>query len=91
MAKKETRFREIMRVDGWVTVAEAAWLAGVHAATIYRLLDDGKLEESKHGRFRFVSRASLAAFYDAPPIAKRILEAELPEVGGEGDLEPAEL
>lgn len=80
MARKETRFREIMRSDGWVTVAEAAWLAGVHAATIYRLLDEEKLEESRHGRFRFVSRSSLAAYYDAPPIAKRILESELPDV-----------
>lgn len=87
MAKKETRFRVIMREAGWVTMAEAAWLAGVHAATIYRLADEGKLEDSRHGRFRFVSRASLARYYDAPPIVKRILEAELPEVGSDADLE----
>jgi excisionase family DNA binding protein len=87
MAKKETRFRAIMREAGWVTVAEAAWLAGVHAATIYRLLDEDRVEATKHGRFRFVSRESLAAYYTAPPIAKRIREEELPEIDDDLELE----
>jgi excisionase family DNA binding protein len=74
-------FIQLMHDSGWVTVAEAAWLAGVHITTIYRLLNEGVLEETRHGRFRFVSRESLARYYIAPPIAARILNSELPELG----------
>jgi len=80
MAKKLTKFRQIMRDAGYVTVAEAAALAGVHIATVYRALDDGQLDETRHGRFRFISRESLAAYYSAPPIAARIVDTDLDEL-----------
>lgn len=74
-------YRNIMRKSGWVTPQEAADLAGVHVATIYRLCDDDQIEETRHGRFRYISRESLAEYYSAPPIARRIREAELPPIG----------
>lgn len=73
-------YKEIMRQSGWVTPQEAADLAGVHVATIYRLCDDLQIEETRHGRYRYISRESLAEYYCAPPIARRIREAELPPI-----------
>lgn len=72
MNNEETR-EEVMRKAGFLPVQLAAQLACVHSATIYRLIDEGKVEGQRIGRFRFVHASQLASRYP-DPVRQRIME-----------------
>jgi excisionase family DNA binding protein len=64
---------EIMRRDGYLTMAEAADRVGCSPTTIYRLVRDGHVKGLRVGRFWFVEQAELARHYsDVPAIRKRV-------------------
>ena len=50
---------ERMREHGFITVTEAARLAGVATQTVYDWLNDGRVDGRDVGRARFVLLASL--------------------------------
>jgi excisionase family DNA binding protein len=64
-----------MRRAGYMTVHEAARRAGVHATTIYRLIDSGTVGGLRIGRFRFVHAAQLGAYYPEPVRSMILSEA----------------
>ena len=70
---------QIMEADGFLKACTAAELVGVNIATVYRMVEDGRVKGSRIGRAWYVDGRSLALHYvEAPPIFDRIKGA-LPE------------
>lgn len=70
-----TKQADLMRMKGYITVAEAARRTGLSVYRIYELLDDGKLQGMNLGQpprpRRYVSAASLVE-YIGPEGAKAL-------------------
>jgi len=65
---------EVMRSEGYLSVKEAAYLACVNPATIYRMISTKKVVTARSGQKIYIELQSLADHYqEAPPIYKRIM------------------
>ena len=72
--KNKTNQRAIMLKGGFLTANEASRRIGINAATVYRMVSNGKVEISKAGSLIYIKASSRAEHYkEAPPIVKRIM------------------
>jgi excisionase family DNA binding protein len=70
-----------MRARGFVKPREVAERAGISLPRIYTLLDEGKLQGENVGTRRYISFASMAAYFG--PLVLR--EGESANAGGPGN------
>ena len=65
---------DMLKAKGYISAADAAQRVGRHITGIYRLLDDGEVEELRIGRSRYINMASLIAYLNrVSPDAARLL------------------
>jgi excisionase family DNA binding protein len=70
--KKHGSINDRMKAEGYITVAEAAEMTGIPKASVYRLLEEDKVEYLIVGeRTKFIKEKSLVEYLG--PAAKLIL------------------